>query len=105
VQIRDSMVRSPWVPILACLLYGLFIVVGQAYFSNRPPWNFRKLLAVWNFSLSLFSFVGFVRVLPAILHLWTHYGWQEIFCTDPESSYGSGTTGVWVQLFILSKVP
>jgi hypothetical protein len=105
VPIRDVMVRSPWVPILACALYGLFIVLGQVYFSNRPPCNFRKLLAVWNFSLSLFSFVGLVRVLPAIVHLWTHYSWKEIFCMDPESSYGSGTSGVWVQLFILSKFP
>lgn len=105
VAVRDRMVKSPWVPILACLLYGLLIVVGQAHFSTRPPWNFRRLLAVWNFGLSVFSFIGFIRVLPAIGHLWTHYGWQENFCMDPESHYGSGSTGLWVQLFILSKFP
>jgi hypothetical protein len=34
-----------------------------------------------------------------------HYSWKENFCMDPESSYGSGSTGLWVQLFILSKFP
>jgi elongation of very long chain fatty acids protein 6 len=99
------MLKSPWVPIVACLLYGLFIVAGQAYFSTRPPWNLRKLLAVWNLALSVFSFVGLVRVLPAILHMWATYTRKENFCMDPESSFGSGSTGLWVQLFILSKLP
>ena len=26
-------------------------------------------------------------------------------CLDPRSMYGSGSTGLWVQLFILSKLP
>jgi GNS1/SUR4 family len=105
VSVRDLMLNSPWVPIVACLLYGLFIVAGQAYFSTRPPWNLRRLLAVWNLALSVFSFVGLVRVLPAILHMWATYTRKENFCMDPESSFGSGSTGLWVQLFILSKFP
>jgi elongation of very long chain fatty acids protein 6 len=99
------MLKSPWVPIVACLLYGLFIVAGQAYFSTRPPWNLRRLLALWNLALSVFSFVGLVRVLPAILHMWATYSRKENFCMDPESSFGSGSTGLWVQLFVLSKFP
>lgn len=90
---------------MACLLYGLFIVAGKAYFSTRPPWNLRRLLALWNLSLSVFSFVGLVRVFPAIVHLWATYTSKENFCMDPESSFGSGSTGLWVQLFILSKFP
>lgn len=96
---------SPWFPILACIMYGVLIVAGQSYFANRPALDFRKAMAVWNFALSAFSFVGVVRVLPAIIHYYYTYSWQENMCFDPESHYGSGSTGLWVQLFILSKFP
>lgn len=99
------MVKRPWVPVLACVLYGLFILAGQSYFRTRPAWNARPLLALWNLGLSVFSFIGFSRVMPAVVHLYSHYTWQENFCMDPESHYGSGSTGLWVQLFILSKFP
>jgi len=106
VPLRDWMVlNSPWFPLAACALYGLFIVFGQAYFSTRPPWNLRPLLALWNLSLSVFSFIGVVRILPVMAHIYSNYSWEENFCIDPESHYGSGTTGLWIQLFILSKVP
>jgi hypothetical protein len=105
VRVRDWMVANPWLPVLACVLYGVLIVVGRSYFSTRPAWNQRRFLAMWNLGLSLFSFMGFLRVAPALFHLWTKYSWKENFCFDPEAHYGSGTVGVWVQLFILSKFP
>lgn len=99
------MLRQPLVPIIACMLYGIFIVTGKAYFKNRDPLNLRGLMALWNLCLSLFSFFGMIRVMPALFHNLTHYSWRENLCLDPESHFGSGSTGFWVQLFILSKFP
>lgn len=93
VPLRDSMVNNPWVPILACVLYALFIVAGRAYFSKRDPWSWRKCLALWNLSLSLFSAIGFVRASAQLIHNLTHYSLHDIFCNDPENAYGSGVTG------------
>jgi len=90
---------------MVLVAYFAFIVGGKAYFENRAPWNFRKSLALWNFSLSLFSFCGFVRTFPALLHNIVHYSWRGNFCMDPESNVGSGSTGLWTQLFVLSKFP
>lgn len=103
--LRDWMVANPWVPVLACILYGVFIVTGRAYFRTRQPWSWRRTLAVWNFSLSLFSAIGFVRSLVQLIHNLTHYSLHDNLCNDPEHQYGSGTSGVWIQLFILSKFP
>jgi hypothetical protein len=96
VPLRDSMVTNPWVPILACVLYGIFIVVGRAYFSKRDPWSWRKCLALWNLSLSLFSAIGFVRATAQLIHNLSHYSMHDIFCNDPENAYGSGVTGASV---------
>jgi elongation of very long chain fatty acids protein 6 len=94
-----------WVPMTAIVMYGLLIVAGQAYFKNRDPWDWRNLMACWNLGLASFSAIGFIRTAPALFHLLTHYTVQENLCVDPESHFGSGVTGMWVQLFVLSKIP
>mmetsp|Transcript_62371 Transcript_62371/g.184556 ORF Transcript_62371/g.184556 Transcript_62371/m.184556 type:complete len:250 (-) Transcript_62371:227-976(-) len=93
------------VPILACFLYGAFIILGQKYFKNREPLKWRKALAFWNLSLSAFSWVGMARTLPQLLHNLYHLSLRDNMCTNPEITFGSGSTGLWVQLFILSKFP
>jgi elongation of very long chain fatty acids protein 6 len=104
--IRNWMVANPSVPIIAVVLYAVFIVYGQqVYFKDRPAWNWRSIMALWNLGLSVFSFIGFVRVLPHLIHNFTNYTLKENFCNDPESHYGSGSTGLWLMLFILSKFP
>jgi len=93
------------VPILAVVLYGVFIMAGRSYFNGRPAWNWRNSMALWNLGLSLFSAIGFCRVFPQLVHDFYNYSVTENFCFDPESFYGSGATGLWVQLFVLSKFP
>jgi elongation of very long chain fatty acids protein 6 len=93
------------VPIIAVVLYGVFIAVGRSYFQGRPALNWRMSMALWNLFLSVFSAIGFCRVVPQLVHNFYHYSVAENFCFDPESFYGSGATGLWVQLFVLSKFP
>jgi elongation of very long chain fatty acids protein 6 len=99
------MLGHPETPIIACVLYGIAIIAGQRYFRDRPAWNCRTALALWNFTLSAFSFMGVVRVLPALVHIYSRYNWKDNFCLDPESHYGTGASGLWIYFFILSKFP
>ena len=105
VPTRDAMLARPWIAIASFVVYGLFITYGQKYFASRPAWNWRKALALWNFGLSIFSLIGFFRTLPALTHNYLHYSVRENFCMDPESSIGSGSTGLWTLAFVLSKFP
>ncbi|KAL7521854.1 hypothetical protein ACHAWF_000296, partial [Thalassiosira exigua] len=99
------MQERPMIPIWACVLYVGFIVAGRSYFAKRPAWSWRKALAVWNFSLSLFSCIGAIRTAPALYYNLTTFPLREVMCAAPEERYGSGATGLWVQLFVLSKFP
>jgi elongation of very long chain fatty acids protein 6 len=99
------MKENPILPVAAVLLYALGITVGTRYFHDRKPWNWRGTMALWNLSLSLFSFVGLLRTAPQLVHNFNHYSLIENFCFDPEANFGSGSTGLWVQLFVLSKFP
>lgn len=101
------MVNHPMVPVIALSLYVIGIIYGRYFYftNNRSAWNWRTSLSMWNFGLSLFSFIGLVRVLPQQIHNLYNYTWKENFCMDPESQFGSGSTGLWILLFILSKIP
>ena len=105
VFVRDKMINNAWIPLVAITLYAIGIVGGKAYFANRPAWNWRKGMAMWNLGLSIFSGIGFLRTFPQLVHNLIHYTATENLCHDPESQYGSGATGLWVQMFILSKIP
>ncbi|KAL7442273.1 hypothetical protein ACHAXH_007805 [Discostella pseudostelligera] len=104
-QVLVWMQERPMVPLWACFLYVVLILVGRAVMSTRPAWSWRRTLAVWNFSLSLFSWIGAFRTAPQLYYNLTSYTLRSNLCDDPAALYGSGSTGLWVQLFILSKFP
>lgn len=107
VPVLSWMSERPWLPVVACLAYGAAIVGGRAYFATHDRWHWRTTLALWNAALSAFSTVGLLRTLPQLVHnLWlAGYSLTDNLCWDPQITYGSGSTGLWVQLFILSKFP
>jgi len=99
------MQERPMIPILACIIYVVFIVTGRAYMAKKPAGSWRKILAAWNFSLSLFSWIGAFRTAPQLYYNLMTYSLRDNLCHDPAALCGSGSTGLWVQLFILSKFP
>jgi hypothetical protein len=99
------MVDNPWLPMVAVTLYGVGIIYGRNHFKNQPAWDWRRTMSIWNLCLSTFSAIGFVRTLPQLIHNFSHYTVTENLCFDPESNFGSGATGFWVQIFCLSKMP
>jgi len=106
IYVRDWMRENSWVPVVAILGYGAMIAIGKTYFAKRDAWSWRTCLALWNFGLSVFSIIGFLRVAPQLIHNLYHYSLSENLCFDPEQMYGSDQMiGTWVQLFVLSKFP
>ena len=99
------MEAHPLFPIVACLLYAIFIVLGQGYFETRERLHWRYTMAIWNLFLSIFSFLGMIRTSLQLGHNLYIRSIHDNFCQNPQTAYGSGSTGLWVQLFILSKFP
>eukprot|EP00549_Striatella_unipunctata_P024120 CAMPEP_0118706526 /NCGR_PEP_ID=MMETSP0800-20121206/20611_1 /TAXON_ID=210618 ORGANISM="Striatella unipunctata, Strain CCMP2910" /NCGR_SAMPLE_ID=MMETSP0800 /ASSEMBLY_ACC=CAM_ASM_000638 /LENGTH=141 /DNA_ID=CAMNT_0006609079 /DNA_START=76 /DNA_END=498 /DNA_ORIENTATION=+ len=95
VPVRDWMRDHSSVPVLACLLYGLFVVYGPRYFADKAAWNWRRGMICWNLALSVFSGIGFFRSVAPLLHNMYHLNVRQNLCNDPASSYASGSTGLW----------
>mmetsp|Transcript_23566 Transcript_23566/g.35362 ORF Transcript_23566/g.35362 Transcript_23566/m.35362 type:complete len:303 (-) Transcript_23566:100-1008(-) len=93
------------VPVVTVSLYLIFINVGPIWMRNRESFGWRKSMAAWNLFLSTFSIIGFIRVFPQLIHNYATMSVYENFCTEPLTTYGSGASGLWVMLFILSKYP
>lgn len=49
--------------------YLLFIFLGQQYMQNRPRFELRKPLIIWNLALAAFSIFGAVRTVPEIIFI------------------------------------
>jgi hypothetical protein len=95
------------VPLLAVLLYLAAIALGRRYKAAIKQMNLplRKPMAAWNFTLAAFSAIGLLRTAPHLLHMLASTPFEATVCENPVDRWGVGATGLWVQLFILSKLP
>merc|ERR1719391_569246 len=91
------------VPFIAVAMYVAMIPWLKAYVARNGKFNVRTFAFYWNGALSLFSWCGVFACVPVLLHsLWDH----GLFFTTcaPASWYASGLSGVFVALFIYSKI-
>jgi hypothetical protein len=105
IHVLNWMRDHPMVPVYACLVYVALIFGGQHIMKDRQAWNWRHSMAMWNLSLSVFSWIGMARTAPQLAHNLYYMSIRDNLCLDPRATYGSGSSGLWVQLFILSKFP
>ena len=106
--------RHPRLPWLLCALYLALVVGGRKLMAARRPLPCARALAAWNAALSLFSLCGALRTAPHLLYnVWDNAfargggagGLRATICARADLDWGDGATGLWVQLFIFSKVP
>lgn len=105
IPVLEWMRDHPIVPVTALVGYGLMIVFGRKAMQTKEAWKWRNILAAWNFCLSSFSFFGMARTAPQLMHNLVNLSFRDNMCMDPQITYGSGSSGLWVQLFVLSKLP
>jgi elongation of very long chain fatty acids protein 6 len=53
--------------VYASVMYVFLVFAGQFVMKNRQPFKLRRLLTVWNISLTVFSTVGFLRSMPELI--------------------------------------
>uniref|UniRef100_A0A7S1TZ42 Elongation of fatty acids protein n=1 Tax=Phaeomonas parva TaxID=124430 RepID=A0A7S1TZ42_9STRA len=96
---RDQPMLAVW----ASLAYVVGIFALKQYMRSRDALQITPLVAAWDLLLCVFSAAGMMRTVPHLLwHLHT-YGWHQNVCGPMWYMYGSGVTGMWLQLFVLSK--
>uniref|UniRef100_A0A7S0SE90 Very-long-chain 3-oxoacyl-CoA synthase n=1 Tax=Mantoniella antarctica TaxID=81844 RepID=A0A7S0SE90_9CHLO len=93
------------VPVFAVVFYLGFVFYVPALMEHRPALSLKWPFAAWNVALALFSVCGSVRTLPHLTRALVAEGFDYTVCQDPRAWYFDGPVGLWVALFIFSKVP
>ncbi|XP_050502354.1 elongation of very long chain fatty acids protein 6-like [Diabrotica virgifera virgifera] len=85
-------------------VYMVLIFGGQYFMQNRPRFELRGLLIIWNTLLATFSIMGAFRTLPEFIHTLTHHGLYHSVCI-PSFIENDRVSGFWTFMFVLSKLP
>lgn len=102
-------------PLAAVAVYCMMIIILPLLMKNREPIKPRKLIAIWNLGLAIFSWMGVYNVIPHVLlgpcgHMGEdscgllNGGLYKSMCTHA-TWYGHGNVGLWIALFVVSKIP
>jgi len=92
------------IPIFAVAAY-LLVVFQLPLLMGNTKMNLRGVVACWNGLLAVFSAIGFSRVAPVLYSQVLKHGFRASICTDPYHWYRIGPAGLWMTLFIYSKIP
>ena len=84
------------------IFYILAVFGGKFYMQNRPKYDLRLPLIIWNILLAAFSIFGTIRVWPDFLFTIRKHGIVHSIC---DNSNGYGIIGFWSFMFIMSKLP
>ena len=88
-----------WIPLTTISAYTAFIVVC----SGRTAFDLSKCLLLWNACLTAFSVAGAFVCVPSYVSMLVEFGWKRSLCI-PASTYSCGGTGLYITLFIYSKI-
>ncbi|CAF2309864.1 unnamed protein product [Rotaria sp. Silwood2] len=92
-----------WLSLPYAFIYIITIFIGQAWMIRKnKKFELRQALILWNIILTIFSFWGACRCIPEFIYVLTQHGFMYSIC---DSAYKQGITGLWVCLFMASKVP
>lgn len=91
------------IPVVAVSIYLVIIFYGAELVKKPIPC--RRMFALWNLLLCVFSVIGASRCLPVLLSSLNNHGFVYTVCTDPAQWYLKGGVGLWTGLFIYSKIP
>jgi len=114
-DIRDWVVANNYkAPIIAILLYLIFVYTVPGLLKNRTALPIRHYFALWNFFLAIFSLFGAINVIPFTLRMYREKGLRHMVCSDDammglprgrEDVACYREIGVFMTAFMLSKFP
>merc|ERR1712060_227950 len=91
------------IPLIAVAAYFTMIPLLRRLVARRGAFDVKGLAFWWNLLLSFFSWCGVVACVPVLAQsLWEH-GLYFTTCA-PASWYATGWSGLFVALFIYSKI-
>ena len=93
------------IPVFAITLYLVFVFYVPGFLEHREALRLKHAFAAWNAALAIFSCIGTTRTAPYLYDAVTAKGLDYTLCTHPKRWFMDGPVGLWMALFIYSKIP
>ena len=93
------------IPVFAITLYLMFVFYVPGFLEHRKALRLKHAFAAWNAALAVFSCIGTMRTAPHLYDALTAKGLDYTLCTPPNQWFRDGPVGLWMALFIYSKIP
>lgn len=87
---------------LFAAIYLTLVFVGRRFMKNRPRYELRTPLIVWNITLAAFSILGTVRVWPEFFDALVSH---DIVYSVCNARFIYSISGFWGFVFCMSKLP
>lgn len=84
-------------------LYLMAVLILGRFMRNRPRYELRTELTLWNVGLALFSVLGFLRTFPEFAYSMSNFGFRYTSCV-PTNVTMNRVTAFWTYAFVMSKV-
>ena len=65
---------------LICAIYVIVIFSIKFYMRNKPRYELRTALTLWNVGLAIFSILGTLRTVPELYHVIKRNGVYDSVC-------------------------
>merc|ERR1719436_755810 len=92
-----------WISLSAVAIYFIAIPTLKWMVARYGKWNVRRAAFYWNAFLSIFSWCGVLTCVPVMVQTFFEHG-LYFTCCAPATWYGTGYSGLFVALFIYSKL-
>lgn len=88
-----------YLPVYAVVGYVIAIFAGSAFMKNRPAFDLKFPLFLWNACLALFSIIGAFRTGTELMHVLSSNGFYGSICFPSTDN----VTSFWRFAFVMSK--
>jgi elongation of very long chain fatty acids protein 6 len=94
------------IPVFLVIAYLTLVFYIPEIMTKKNPVNLRPFFMGWNLLLAIFSCFGAYYTVPTMVSTLMTHGYRYSVCQNPALDYyHNGACGLWVALFILSKIP
>ena len=101
-HVSDHLTKYLPVPPVLCVAYLVLVFCGRRWMKDKPAFDLRNLLTVWNSVLAAFSITGFLVTFPAIIEQIKMKRDVDAVCTSLVEE--RPWLAFWCFVFVYSKI-
>lgn len=101
-QAAEWAFRNWKIPVVSCVIYLILVPLGKRLMADRPPYELRGVLTIWNVFLAVFSVLGAVATAPDLISYVKEGGFGYSVCFT--EIHHKSWLAFWSVLFCVSKI-